>query len=261
MNLTEYRSSPLEKQRTGDLMSVVPAGVRSVLDVGARDGFFSKLLADRGAAVTALDLERPMIDDVRVQCVKGDVTALDFADASFDLVFCTEVLEHIPSRLLARACQEIARVARQFVIIGVPYRQDLRVGRTTCQHCGQVNPPWAHVNRFDTSRLRRLFPDLVIVSQSFVGVAEPRTNVLAAGLMNLAGNPYGTYAQDEPCVHCGHPVGSPRQRSLLQRVLTRAAIYAAAVQRPFTPQQPQWVHLVLQKMGVSDSPRPVRSAS
>ena len=72
MDLAAYRSSPREQQRTSDLMTLVPPQARTVLDVGTREGFFSILFADQGRAVTALDLERPAIDDSRVQCVAGD---------------------------------------------------------------------------------------------------------------------------------------------------------------------------------------------
>ena len=62
---------------------------------------------------------------------------LPFPDAAFDMVTCAEVIEHIPSPALERACREMARVARRYVLVGVPYRQDLRHGRTTCAACGK----------------------------------------------------------------------------------------------------------------------------
>ena len=162
MDLTEYRGKPAEVERVASLMALVPPGQRTVLDVGARDGYLSIRLADSGASVTALDLEAPVFRHERVTCVKGDVSALQFADASFDLVLCAEVLEHLRPEHLPRACAEIARVARHCAIIGVPYRQDTRVGRTTCGACGGKNPPWGHLNAFDEARLEQLFPALRI---------------------------------------------------------------------------------------------------
>jgi len=116
-------------------MRLLPGNLDSVLDIGARDGFISKLLAGHFPNVTALDLEEPRIDDERIRCVKGDVAGLNFPDASFDLVFCAEVIEHIPGRTLVRACGELSRGAREYLLIGVPYKQDLRAGRLTCQPC------------------------------------------------------------------------------------------------------------------------------
>ena len=42
--------------------------------------------------------------------VEGDITALPFPDASFDLVYCRHVLEHLPS--FETALSEMVRVAR-----------------------------------------------------------------------------------------------------------------------------------------------------
>ena len=110
---------------------------KSALDIGARDGHFSVLLTELFGDVTALDLEKPTVSHNKITCVKGDITSLDFDDNTFDLVFCAEVLEHIPPHLLKKATFELSRVSREFLLIGVPYKQDIRVGRTTCYSCGE----------------------------------------------------------------------------------------------------------------------------
>ena len=35
--------------------------------------------------------------------------------------------------------------------------------------------------------------------------------------MDLAGNPYGTYGQEEPCIRCGQKLVKPQEFSLAQR--------------------------------------------
>jgi len=45
MDLTEYRAGESERKRIADLMRLLPDNLDSVMDVGARDGFISKLLA------------------------------------------------------------------------------------------------------------------------------------------------------------------------------------------------------------------------
>src|SRR5450432_2290260 len=163
------------------------------LDVGARDGHFSRLLAETFGSVVALDLQQPQWRHPGVQCVSGDVTHLEFADESFDLVVCTEVLEHILPHQLADAGAELERVTRRYLLIGVPFLQDIRVGRTTCNRCGATNPPWGHVNTFDAQRLLSLFSASLAVKQlSYVGMTKESTNRLSAFLMDQGRNPYGT---------------------------------------------------------------------
>jgi hypothetical protein len=247
MDLAERRDSESERKRIADLMRLLPGALDSALDVGARDGFISKLLAGHFPNVTALDLEEPRIDAERIHCVKGDVTGLNFPDASFDLVLCAEVLEHIPTRTLDRACGELSRVAREYLLIGVPYRQDLRAGRLTCYTCGKKNPPWGHVNSFDENGLKELFPEFDVAGLSFVGEVESRTNFFSTFLMDLAGNPYGAYSQDEPCVHCGAKLRSPPERNAWRKGLTKIAVYVNEVQKVFCKRRPNWIHILFKK--------------
>ncbi len=257
MDLTEYRNSAAEKERVSDLIGLIQGNGITALDIGARDGFISKLLTDHFAKVTALDLEQPAIVHERIHCVKGNITALPFGDNSFDLVFCAEVLEHIPTHLLTTACNELIRVSKDYVLIGVPFKQDIRVGRTTCSGCGKVNPPWGHVNSFDEKKLELLFTGLTIIKKSFVGESATQTNPFSCALMDWAGNPYGTYTQDEGCVHCGANLEGPVTRTILQKIFTKFAFWGIAVQKPFTKPHGNWIHLLLKKTNSSENfPKP-----
>ena len=246
-DIKQYRESDAEKARTADLVRLLPRGRRSVLDIGARDGHFSQILTEYFDEVTALDLERPDFSFQRVTTVAGDATRLQFSDNSFDCVFCAEVLEHIPN--VVQACREIGRVARHEVIIGVPYKQDTRLGRTTCRSCGRKNPPWGHVNRFDERRLARLFPGLSIGASSFVGSVRSETNPVSTMLMDMAGNPWGTYEQDEPCIYCGVKLISPAQRSILSKVCSGLAVRINRVQSLFAQAHGNWLHMFFSKDG------------
>jgi hypothetical protein len=255
VDLSEYRESELERARIADLIELCYCEGDTAIDVGTRDGYFASLLADRYRRVTALDLEQPSMADPRIVCVAGDVRRLSFPDNSFDLVVCSEVLEHIPSEDLETACNELSRVMRCHLLIGVPYKQDTRVGRTTCLRCGAHNPPWGHVNRFDEARLRQLFPTLEVERRRFVGVNDKTTNFLASLLMDMGGNPYGTYGQDEPCIQCGASLRKPPVRHSHQKVLTQLAFWASNVTRPFKTSHPNWIHLLFRKRGTFGSPQ------
>jgi len=245
------RNAFRERERIRNLMDLIPKGGASVLDAGARDGRVSVLLADHFETVTALDQNNPTVRHRKVTAVQGDITSLGFPDNSFDCVICTEVLEHVPEHLLGKACSELQRVAGKYLVVGVPYRQDLRVSRTTCNLCGKKNPPWGHVNAFDEERLKRLFPGLEIETVSNVSTTRAATNSVSALLMDLAGNPYGTYDQEESCIHCGAPLGTPPPRNLFQKGCTRLAFWLNEAQERFAPPRPNWIHILFRKPAVA----------
>jgi glycosyltransferase involved in cell wall biosynthesis len=247
IEMAAYRNTQSEQERISDLMNIIPKGKDSVLDVGARDGYLSRLLTEHFTSVTALDLEKPSIAHDRITCVEGNVTRLELASGSFDVVLCVEVLEHIPGKGLEQACRELSRVAKSHVVIGAPCRQDTRLGRTTCQSCGRSNPPWGHVNVFDERRLTELFLPLRKVGVTFVGSSRSRTNALSSWLMDVAGNPWGTYDQEEVCIYCGQEVGKPAERNLAQKLCSRLAFSLNAEQARFISARPNWIHMIFNK--------------
>lgn len=247
LSLDDYRAAPAEKSRTEDLLRLSPQTGGTALDIGARDGHFSLLFAQRFANVVALDLSQPTIDHPNVTCVKGNAADMPFDTGSMDFVFCAEVLEHIPPDLLQVTCKEIQRVGRGNILIGVPYKQDTRVGRTTCYSCGAKNPPWGHVNSFDEARLAALFSDCVVQEISFVGTTTEQTNEISARLLDWAGNPYGTYTQDEPCIRCNAPLLAPPERSLGKKVLTKLGYWARKPSTLLASPRGNWMHVLFSK--------------
>lgn len=249
-DLTVYRAgrtTPKEQARIADLFTLIPERGERAIDIGTRDGYLAARLADRFDEVIALDLEKPPILHPKVIPLKGNAMALEFPDKYFDTVLCSEVLEHIPTEQLPKVCNELQRVSRGSIIIGVPYRQDLRCGRTTCQHCGKINPPYGHLNSFDESSLQRLFDQSLIEDVRFFGTTRYINNSLSARLLDYADNPFGTYDQEEPCIFCSATMTRP-PRNLGQRLATRLAFSITKLQVPFTKQQANWIHLRLRVM-------------
>jgi SAM-dependent methyltransferase len=210
---------------------------QTALDIGVRDGYYSRLLQTRYTHVTALDLEKPDIPGC--ENIGADVRSMPFPDRSFDLVFCAEVLEHVPH--VEQATAEIARVTRGHAVIGVPYRQDIRSGRVTCRACGQSGPPCGHINSFDEQRLKDLFSGMKLEKLDLTGgPVNDRTTRLAAALMDWAGNPWGTYFQEERCP-CGERYVAP-ERTATRKIASKLAYVITAATRKVSRPHPIWMH-------------------
>lgn len=249
-DIARSRSSKREQLRVADLMTLTPPGGR-VLEIGARDCYISRRLTALCGEVVALDLTRPSIDHPGIVPVQGDVTELAFPDNSFDTVFCTEVLEHIPPHLLPKACDEIGRVTRRYAVIGVPFRQDLRANRTRCARCGGVNPTTGHLSAFDKERLVGLFSKNMRPCEiRYAGYEESVTNPLSVWLYSLCGYPYGTYDQEERCVHCGEQLVRPAITPLKWIVCLPARalnLFQNKSCKLFGRKRPNWIHILFEK--------------
>ena len=248
----QYRRKEVEIHRVDSIIRMLPADAHQVLEAGCRDGYITLKLAEKYPVVTALDLKLPAIAHPRVVCVQGDITSLAFADKSFDLVVCTEVLEHIPPQILETACAELLRVSRRDLLIGVPFMQDLRVHATRCVHCGSINPSTGHINSFDQKRLMSLFGNKPFTRTEYPGRGVYKTNRLSYAVYKRFEFPYGSYEQEEPCIHCGKRLEKPRL-SLPARLACLFAKGLEYIQNKTGPSEsPVWIH-VLWDITVQDS--------
>src|SRR3989338_3074577 len=133
----------------------------SFLDVGAAEGYFTALVKNIfGVTPVAFDLSREAgkraSELYDVPAVAGDIHHLPFADNSFDVVYCSETIEHVTDPQAAVA--ELIRVARKAVVVTTPYEA---VASALSQAHEHTDEPHGHINTFDEKKFRSLFPGLI----------------------------------------------------------------------------------------------------
>ena len=174
-NLAKYQTSNPVVQRMisgffDSLREVVgPLSPSTVLDAGCGEGETLMRLGDLlGEEVTAVDLEQSCVDLVRarlpdVAVSRQSVLELGFADHSFDLVLCLEVLEHLPEP--ARGVAELGRVSARDVVVSVPYEPWFQLGSLLRgKHLRRAGNHPEHVNHLRRGSLKRLLePSLDVV--------------------------------------------------------------------------------------------------
>lgn len=83
----------------------------SILEIGAGAGWQAKALSDNGYSVSAIDVENTNYKEEQIYSVIDyDGYTIPFDDNSFDIVFSSNVLEHIPH--IVEFQEEIRRVLK-----------------------------------------------------------------------------------------------------------------------------------------------------
>jgi len=99
-----------------ELLAGVPLKGKRFLDVGCGLGYFSQRAANLGAKVIGVDIGKKLIEKAKQRVPKGkffiaSASDLPFKNESFDIVLCTEVIEHVDNQ--RKVLSEIFRVLKK----------------------------------------------------------------------------------------------------------------------------------------------------
>ncbi len=104
---------------------VTPLHVKNVLDVGCGEGFSLNKLNENniGEKLEGIDYSKEAISIGKklfpnLSLKQGNIYDLPYKDNTFDLVLCTEVLEHLENP--KKGLQEIVRVSKKYILVSVP---------------------------------------------------------------------------------------------------------------------------------------------
>ena len=130
------------------------SSVAKILDAGCGEGFISNLIFRncKDVEITGLEYTEEALQIARemnplATFVQGDIAKMPFASRSFDIVLCTEVLEHLADPLAALA--ELLRVAKGALIITVPHEPWFRMGNMlVLKNVTRFGNPIDHINHW-----------------------------------------------------------------------------------------------------------------
>ncbi len=145
--------------------------VLRVLNIGVGDGWLEKRALAQGWEVYALDPTEAAVKSVRAAGAKGEVghiEAIPFAAEFFDVVFCSEIIEHLSGEQIQQGLNEVARVLKSGgTLLGtVPFNENLFEGRVVCPDCGSVFHRIGHQQSFDTTSIAAIFPASLKLEQA-----------------------------------------------------------------------------------------------
>ena len=195
-----------ESERLATTADLVPSAVRSVLDVGAGNGSFLKILEQRRENLSMIGIERSVAAVQAARCqapiIRGLAEDLPFLDRAFDLVSALETIEHLPYGTYERALGELRRVASKYILISVPYRE--RRLRTICPYCTCEFNPHYHMWSYDEMTLSGLVPGFGIAASTKVYCDESFLKILVRPFRRRI---FSDFPVTAFCPQCGYRSG------------------------------------------------------
>lgn len=167
---------------TGEVRALSPS---ALLDVGCGEGFVLSHLGPlgEGSVVRGIDLSAQAVARCRenapwVDAQVGSALDLPFADKTFDVVICLEVLEHLERPV--DALRELTRVCRGSLVLSVPWEPWFQLGNLARGNhlSGFGNHP-EHIQRWTQGGFRRMLEGSGVVQDVRVRGAFPWTVAVA----------------------------------------------------------------------------------
>lgn len=134
------------------------------LNIGVGDGWLEDHLIHLGWEVRSLDPSESAVNRLKrkgIHANVGCIEALPYKSDMFDVVFCSEVLEHLFKDQMRRGLREILRVLKPngYLLGTVPSQENLDDNQVICPNCGEIFHRWGHQQQFDHKNLANIFPE------------------------------------------------------------------------------------------------------
>ena len=134
------------------------------LNIGIGNGWLEEYLIQKGWKIRSLDPIEGAVKMLRKGGIEADVAnieALPYRDGIFDVIFCSEVLEHLSNQQMEIGIKEVFRVLKigGYFLGTVPYKENLHDNKVICPDCGKIFHRWGHQQDFDEIKLKKIFPD------------------------------------------------------------------------------------------------------
>ena len=163
-NYKEYYEKPRsntltdkENERIKNIMDLIPNDITSVIEVGCGDGRLINRFKGKYKLIYGMDISEKILKKVNVPKVVGSIDNIPFADNSFDIVICSEVLEHLPVNIYKKSLTELERISNKYILVSVPDNENIEVKNVKCPQCSCTFHPWRHLRSYKIEDMDTLF--------------------------------------------------------------------------------------------------------
>ncbi|MGC2201796.1 MAG: class I SAM-dependent methyltransferase, partial [Stellaceae bacterium] len=138
----------------------IPAGAE-ICDFGAGSGHLAELLLSDGFATGVYEPSPGRGEKLRERLANYDrfLGVIGPSDRRlFDIVLMTEVVEHVPDRLLEQTLNQVKRLLRDsgIVIVTTPNNENVAQAHVLCPVCRKTFHPWQHLTSFTPQSLEEV---------------------------------------------------------------------------------------------------------
>ena len=145
------------KEKIDIISKIIPKDVKNILDAGCGNGITTNVLSQK-YYVTGVDRSKYALSQVKCQRkINCAIEELDYHRNSFDLILCSEVLEHLSDNDFPKVAGKIKELSRKYILVTTPNAETLRKRFSKCHQCGHQFNVYYHFRSFNKRKLKKTF--------------------------------------------------------------------------------------------------------
>lgn len=205
------------KNKVPLIFSWIPPDVTTILDIGCGNGILTNALA-QNYDVTGVDFSLEALQYVTGKKIHSSAAQIPVDEKSYDMVFSSEMLEHLSDDNLNKAISEIKRIAKKYIFITVPNNEFLESLFVKCNKCHFTFHKYGHLQSFDVNRLNSIVGVKFRLLKSGLYGSERKTfNPFLLNIRTKIANVWSTADKFTYCPNCGNNDFGKKRKTILSR--------------------------------------------
>jgi len=204
------------------IFKTIPQDVKTVIDIGCGDGTISNELNNK-FDVTAIDRSFNALKYVKAKKIQASANLLPIKSNTTDLVFSSEMIEHLPEDIFISAISELKRISNRYIFLTFPHDENIEKQVTQCTKCKHNFNKSYHHRSLNIETIKKLFPEYKIITKFEYGLKIRDYNRTLSSLKHkftpsTAWIPNfwtSNQKRNTMCPNCGHEFEIPYKFNLL----------------------------------------------
>ena len=162
LDWVEYSGETKLRRKTEKIFETIPSDVVTIIDIGCGDGTISNQLAKK-YDVTGVDRSKYALSFVKTKKILSSSEKIDVPDKSFDMVFSSELLEHLEDKVFYATIKEMKRISKKYIFLTVPNNETLGKDFIKCPNCDWIFNRAYHLRSLSLNKIKEYFSDYTVI--------------------------------------------------------------------------------------------------
>lgn len=220
---------------------ILPSDIQSIIDIGCGNGFFTNKFAEKFDTI-GVDINEQNLKKIRTRTINSLAHELDLPENSIDLVFSSEMLEHLPNQeVLLKTVGVMKKIAKKYILISVPNDENLKSNMVKCGVCGFEFNSSFHNFSFNKNRLMELFKGFKLLHYNTIGpLYRPFKHDWLINIKHHIAHNWTVPNKDVSCPKCGNKENFVHERNLVSKMCYGINFFISR-------KKPAWIVMLLKK--------------